>query len=188
LAKEKQPYRHTLEDGRDIGSNEKLRRRDSWSCDLCKLWASDRNSSSSGACLTDSGCEGVSDTGDSIVLEGSISWVTEEKRTWLGCDFDLASASPASDGWAGILVGDWTVWKPGESTIQACSVRNTEMPVMPIAQGVVEGGQDIPDSIELAVGVEHSAVSDVILIDEPTRGLRWDTCPSQTGRRGSRKG
>lgn len=42
-----------------------------------------------------------SDTGDSIE-EGSISWLTEEKRTWAGCAFDLASGS---DSACGILAG-----------------------------------------------------------------------------------
>jgi hypothetical protein len=43
--------------------------------------------------------------------------------------------------------------------------QDTAMPETPIALGD-RVGQDIPDSRGLAVGVESSAVSDVILIDD----------------------
>lgn len=43
--------------------------------------------------------------------------------------------------------------------------QDTAMPETPIALGD-RVGQDIPDSRELVVGVESSAVSDVILIDD----------------------
>lgn len=53
------------------------------------------------------------------------------------------------------------------------------MPEMPIAsRGRVS--QDIPDSMELAVGVEHSAVSDVILIDDQLGNSGGTHAPHRT--------
>lgn len=77
------------------------------------------------------------------------------------------------------LDGRLETWREDNSSMQS---QNTEMPEMPIAPRAPRGqvSQDIPDSIELAVGVEHSAVSDVILIDDQLGNSGGTHAPHRT--------